>query len=184
MLRGEPLAQSLGPERGRRGTHSYPPALSPVLDRPSRHPELLAERVGEILVVFKAHHHVNLGHLVRELVRVPLRQAPGDDDLLLLSILRLLRLHRGRGEDGVHALVLGVLDEAAGVDDDCVRILVLVDDVETVGEEVAEHDLAVHGVLGASERDHGDLRALGVGLGLAPGRRLRDCRPRRESGGG
>ena len=78
--------------------------------------------------------------------------AAGDDDPAVL---------RHRLADGVQGLLLGAVDEAAGVDHDHVRILVGRHDVVAVQLELGEDALRVHQRLGAAEADHADL--LGVG---------------------
>src|SRR4029077_5067794 len=54
-------------------------------------------------------------------------------------------------EDGVDGLLLGLGDEGAGVDQDDLRLLRLLPHPEALVEQAAEHDLAVHPVLGAAE---------------------------------
>jgi hypothetical protein len=99
-----------------------------------------------------AHEVVHLGHLPRHLVVVALGEAAGHHELLAAPLLLVAR----QLEDGLDRLLLGALDEAAGVDDDDVGAGgVLHQPVAGLGQG-AEHDLAVHPVLRAAERVHVD----------------------------
>ena len=60
-------------------------------------------------------------------------------------------------EDVADRLLLGRVDERAGVDDDDVRLLGVGNDLHAGLVEVAHHYLAVHEVLGAAKRDEADL---------------------------
>ena len=61
-------------------------------------------------------------------------------------------------EDGIDGLLLGGVDERAGVDDDDVGVFGAGGDFSPVGGEHAHHDLGVHEVLGTTEADKADAR--------------------------
>ena len=70
-------------------------------------------RRRDVGVVVEAEHRVGLGQRLGELLAVPLGQAAdGDDRLGAAAVLEV-----GRREQGVDRVLLGRLDEAAGVDD-------------------------------------------------------------------
>src|SRR5262249_49121922 len=73
-------------------------------------------------------------------------QAPGPAALLLPRHL----------QDGVHGLLLGAVDEGAGVHDDHVGGRRVRHHLVAAGLELADHDLAVDQVLGAAEADEAD----------------------------
>ena len=90
---------------------------------------------------------VDLGHLGRQLLRVALRQAAGDDQPLARPRL----LVAGHLQDRVDRLLLRLADEAAGVDDDDVGGLGRGDQAVARVGGVAEHDLGVDAVLRTAE---------------------------------
>ena len=116
-----------------------------------------AEHGLELEHVARAEEVIDLGQVRRELFRVALREAAGDDELLARARVFVA----GHLEDGVDRLLLGLVDEAAGVDDDhrCVFGVRHVTVARALGD--AEHDLAVDAVLRAAEADEVD-RALSV----------------------
>jgi hypothetical protein len=96
---------------------------------------------------------VDLRNLGLQLVAVALGQAAGDDEGLTGPGL----LELGHLQNGVHRLLLGLVDERAGVDDQhlgpggVARQLV----ARLLGQP--EHHLGIDEVLRAPERDHSDL---------------------------
>jgi len=73
-------------------------------------------------------------------------------------------------EDGVDGLLLGGLDEAAGVDDEDFCVFGLGGELGSTAMEQAHHDLRVNEVFGAAERDEADRWAVGfLELGLGGG---------------
>ena len=83
---------------------------SPGCGSPGRSPSSTAAGgVGQAGVGVEAEHGVGLGQLLGELLAVPLGQAADGDDL---------GAGVGRGEQRVDRVLLGALDEAAGVHDD------------------------------------------------------------------
>ncbi len=70
---------------------------------------------------------------------------------------RPLALELRHLEDGVDRLLLGRVDERAGVDDDDVGVAGVGGDLVPGLSRVAQHDLAVDEVLRAAERDEADL---------------------------
>ena len=91
----------------------------------------------------------------REILRETLRHAAGDDELLFLAAL----LHAAvlvHLEDVADRFLLGRIDERAGVDDDDVRLFGLGDDGHAGLVQVADHDLAIDEILGATEGNETD----------------------------
>ena len=77
----------------------------------------LLQRRDDLAVAARAHDAVHLRQLVQDLLLIALGEAAGDEDLAHQPLL----LQRRHGEDGVDGLLLGAVDEAAGVDDHHVR---------------------------------------------------------------
>ena len=98
-----------------------------------------------------ADYCVNFGDVLLDLVAVALDEAAGDDDALGLSAVLLLVLDHL--EDGVDGLLLGGVDEAAGVDDDDLGVFGAGGELGPVVVEQAHHDLGVDEVFGAAEGD-------------------------------
>ncbi len=105
-----------------------------------------AEQLRDRLEVRRAEDVIDLGDVLDEIAGVALREAAGDHELGGAGLLVL-----GHLEDGVDALFLGGIDERAGVDDDHVGTLGVVDQRVTRGLDLAEHQLGVDLVLGATE---------------------------------
>jgi hypothetical protein len=111
--------------------------------------------VGHRRVRVEPQHRVGLGQLRRELLAVPLGQAPdGHDGLGARPGLRVLEV--GGLQQRVDRVLLGLLHEAAGVDDRDVGVLGVVDEVPALGLEPPGELLGVDVVAGAAERDDGD----------------------------
>ena len=106
-----------------------------------------------------ADYGVYFGDVLLDFVAVALDEAAGDDDTLGLSAVLLLVLDHL--EDGVDGLLLGGVDEAAGVDDDDLGVFGSGREFGTVVMEQAHHDLGVDEVFGAAERDEAYLGAGG-----------------------
>ncbi len=115
-----------------------------------------------------ADYCVNFGDVLLDLVAVALDEAAGDDDALGLSAVLLLVLDHL--EDGVDGLLLGGVDETAGVDDDDLGVFGAGGELGPVVVEQAHHDLGVDEVFGAAE---GDESYFGAG-----GRQERQEQPR------
>ncbi len=118
---------------------------------------------------------VHLRNVFADLIAVPLHQAAGDDEACGLAALFALVLDHL--EDGVDGLLLGGVDEAAGVDDDDVGVFGVGGEFAAGAVEQAHHDFGVDEVFGAAERDEADawaslrLRGSGVLRGCAGGER-------------
>ena len=101
-----------------------------------------------------AENGVDLGQVCFDFLRVPLREATGYDQALAGTRL----LEPGSLEDGIDRFPLGVLDEAAGVDDDDLGFRpVRGQDMAFLLQKTC-HDLAVDKVLGTSQTDETDFR--------------------------
>ena len=106
-----------------------------------------------------ADYGVYFGDVFLNFVAVALDEAAGYDDALGFAAVLLLVLDHL--EDGVDGLLLGGVDEAAGVDDDDLGVFGAGGELGSVVVEEAHHDLGVDEVFGAAE---GDEAYLGAGL--------------------
>ena len=129
----------------------------------------LAHDVADLRDLVNAHERVHLGHELGQFVAETLRQAAGNDD----GLAALVGVAQFDGfEDGVHALLLRGINEGAGVDDDGVGLRGVIGDLDAALEQRAEHDLGVHEIFGAAERNHADAqRRLFIGIFLRHSRR-------------
>src|SRR5207302_2533432 len=82
-----------------------------------------------------------------ELFRVPLGEATGDDELLAAAGILVLR----RRQDRVHRLLLGGIDEAAGVHEDDGGGVRVLDDRVPLRLEDPQHHLGIDEVLRAAQ---------------------------------
>ena len=109
-----------------------------------------AQPGGDVGVVVEAEDGVGLGKRLGEVLAVALGQATdGDDGLRAAGLLEV-----GGLEQGVDRVLLGGLDEAAGVDHDGVGVLGVGDEHEAVGLEAAGQLLGVDLVAGAAQGHH------------------------------
>jgi len=106
------------------------------------------ERLREAVQRAGADQRVDLGNLASELLAVTLGHAPRDDESLRVAAVADL----GELENLRHRLLACVLDEGAGVHDQHVGGVRIVDDHVRLGDRAAEHDLAVDLILCAAER--------------------------------
>ncbi len=98
-----------------------------------------------------ADYGVDFGDVLLNFVAVALDEAAGYDDALGFAAVLLLVLDHL--EDGVDGLLLGGVDEAAGVDDDDLGVFGAGGELGSVVVEQAHHDLGVDEVFGAAEGD-------------------------------
>ena len=106
-----------------------------------------AELGGDVRVVVEAEDRVGLGQRLGEVLAVALGQAAHRHDRLRGAV----GLEVGRREQGVDGVLLGRLDEAAGVHHHRVGVLRVVDEPETAGLEASGELLGVDLVAGAAE---------------------------------
>ena len=110
-------------------------------------------RLHDVPVAAGAQNAVHLGQLLRDLLPVALRHAPGDQDLFQLPLL----LQRRHAEDVLDGLLVGAGEKAAGVDHRHVGPL------RCIGQGVARlaaqghHLLAVDHVFLAAQGDEMDV---------------------------
>ncbi len=115
--------------------------------------EDVAEAGREVRVGVETEHGVGLGQALGQLRAVPLGEAAHGDDLRA----RLLRDVR-RGEQGVDGVLLGLLDEPAGVDHDDVRrgvVRVEVDQLPAAAVQPPRELLGVDLVARAAQGEQG-----------------------------
>ena len=105
-----------------------------------------AQDLGDLA---RAERRVDLRDLLAQLGVVALREAAGHDEAFRPADLLLAR----HLEDRVDGLLLGPVDERAGVDDDHVRLPGVGHELVAGALEPPEHHLAVDEVLGAPEAD-------------------------------
>ncbi len=88
---------------------------------------------------------IHLGNAVLELRSIPLAETPCYIDLLHQALV----LGLGPAENGVDALLLGIVDESTGIDhhDVVVAVLGLVIHSDAVRLQLGHHHLAVESVL-------------------------------------
>ena len=107
---------------------------------------------------------VHLGQLLQDLLTVALGQTAGDDDALQGAVL----LKPGLVQDVVDGLLLGALNEGAGVDDDDVRVDILRGQLVARGHHLMEHDLGIQLVLGTAKGNESDLHIYILSFGEVP----------------
>ena len=98
-----------------------------------------------------AYYGVYFGDVFLDLVAVTFDEAAGYDNTACLAAVLLFVLNHL--EDGVDGLLLGGVDEAAGVDDDDLGVFGARSEFGSVVMEKAHHDLGVDEVFGAAEGD-------------------------------
>ena len=106
-------------------------------------------RVQNPVICRRPQHFIHLRDLIQDLLPVPLRQAACDDERPGLSLFLIFR----HLKDVLDTLFLGVMDKAAGVDDDDVRLCLIIRHLISPRRKQAEHHLCVHQVLVAPEGD-------------------------------
>ena len=120
---------------------------------------------AHVAVGVEAEHGVGLGQLVGELLAVALGEAADRDDLLRAAAVAL---EVGGLEQGVDGVLLGLLDEAARVDDGDVGLGRVVDETPALREQPSGQLLGVDLVARAPEGDECDaLVGARVGRGHA-----------------
>jgi hypothetical protein len=132
---------------------------------------------GDVRVVVEAEHRVGLRQRLGQLLAVPLGQAAhGHHRLGPATLLEVCRC-----EQGVDRVLLGGLDEAAGVDQRDVGVTGLGDEQPAVGGETAGELLGVDLVTAAAEGDQRDAPARrGGGHGPQPIRARSRLSPQRD----
>ena len=102
---------------------------------------------GDVGVVVEAEHGLRLGQALGELLAVPLGHAAGGDHL---------GAGVGGGQQRLDRVLLGLLDEAAGVDEDHVGAVGVGADLPAAGVEPGGQLLRVDLVTGTAEGEQGD----------------------------
>ncbi len=115
-----------------------------------------AQAGGDVGVVVEAQHGVGLGQRLREVLAVALGHAADRDHGLDLATLLSPDLEVGGGQESVDGVLLGGLDEAAGVDHHGVGLSGVLDQAEAVGGEPPGELLGVDVVAGAAQGQQGD----------------------------
>ena len=108
--------------------------------------------VGQLIVLVHAHQQVNLGNFLQEGLLVPLGQAARHHQQPAAAGLFVA----GHLQDGVDGLLLGGLNEAAGIHHQHVSLGGVAGEAEATGFEQAQGGFGVHAVLVAAQGDHAD----------------------------
>ena len=130
---------------------------------------------GDVGVVVEAEHGVGLGQRLGEVLAVALGQAADRDDGLGAATVACGGLQVGSLEQGVDGVLLGGLDEAAGVDHHRVGVLGVLDEDEATRLEPSGKLLGVDLVAGTAQGHDSDLQRndrAGVGWHLCGGHRI------------
>jgi len=106
------------------------------------------------LDLVEPHEGVHLGELLGQVGRVTLGKAPSHHKLL--PRLGTVQTAAMGLQDRPDALLLGRIDESAGVDQHDVGLVGLGGEFVAVALGIAEHDLGIDEVLGATEADQAD----------------------------
>ncbi len=115
--------------------------------------------IPHLAELVEADEAVDLGDLPGELIAEAVHHAAGHQ-----HPLDPLPLAADHLQDGVDRLLLGLLDEGAGVDHHRIRPVEVVDHLIAPAPQLSEHDLGVDEVLGAAQADHAHAGAAdGVG---------------------
>ena len=117
---------------------------------------LALDRAQDVLHLAGAQRRVDLGDLLAQLLVVALGQAARDDQAPRAPRLLLAR----HLQDGVDRLLLGAIDERAGVHDDHVRVLRVRDQGMAARLQAPEHHLAVDQVLRTAQAHQPDAQRL------------------------
>ena len=110
----------------------------------------LVQHVVQARVVRHAHEAVHLRHLRGQRVGIALGQTARDEQLFQPAGLLVLR----HLKDCVDGLLLGRLDEAAGVDEDDLRLGGIVDDLVAPVAQHAQHVFRIHQIFRAAQGNH------------------------------
>ena len=106
-----------------------------------------------------ADHGVDFRNVFADFVAIALDEAAGDDELAGAA----LGFVAGHFEDGVDRLLLGGVDEGAGVDDEDLGLFGTGGEARAGAVEQAHHDLGIDEVFGAAEGDEAHGRSRGRG---------------------
>ncbi len=133
----------------------------------------VAKHVADLVLAVARDEGSHVGHLPLNLVAVARGDAAGHDDRAGDAALKLLG-HQGQRQ--LDALFHGAHQEGAGVDDDDVGSVRVIDDGQgRIGFDEGAHAVGIDLVLGASQGDEGDV----MGLVL---HRMKAFRPLETSG--
>ena len=100
----------------------------------------------------RSHDSIYFGNVFPNLVAEAFDQASGDDQFLRFAC----RLMPGHFEDGVDRLLLGALDERAGIHHNHVGIFGAAGEFGPGSGQQAHHDFAIDQVFGTTEADKAD----------------------------
>ncbi len=111
--------------------------------------QLFGQQRRQLLILPDPQEDVDLRQFGRQFFPVPFRQAPGGHQDAAIAGLLIL----GHLQDGVDALLLGRVDEAAGVHDQHLRRPGVGGEGIAEAAEQAQHPLRIHLILGTAKAD-------------------------------
>lgn len=123
-----------------------------------------AKPIGDVVVVVESQHGVSLGEGLGQFTSVALGHAPNRYNRLSGSVA-LEVCGRQQGVDGV---LLGLLDESAGVDDDRLGLAGVVDETEPASLHAGRKLLGIDVVAGAAHRHEMDCHEVITGRHETP----------------
>ena len=109
--------------------------------------ERLFQRLGQLLVLAHAKEQIHLGDFLAQRLFIALHQAARGHQQFAFAGFLVFR----QRQDGINALLLGRVDETAGVHDQDVRLLLVCGNAVTGVFQYAEHQLGIHGVFAAAK---------------------------------
>ncbi len=142
-------------EVARRGQHARREVVVEVrLRRRGARLQPLASR-HDIVELVGADDGIHFGEFLEDVAAVPLHQATRHDQAAGAAGF----LVRGHLQDGIDGLLLGRVDEAAGVDHQHVGVAGMRRQLVAAGHQLAHHDFAIDEVFGTTQADETDFQA-------------------------
>lgn len=117
--------------------------------RGGRHIQAVGDDVGDAVALVQSDDGVDFGDFVGQGLSHAFGQTAGDDDFFDAMLFLLF----DGAADGVHGLFFGRSDEAAGINDNRIRIVRIGADDEIRFADAGEHNFAVHDIFRASQCD-------------------------------
>ena len=143
------VAPVAGPQKRPVGGRGQDPVRESAAKLGQGSAQLLGQEPRQLLILPDSQQDVDLRQLFRQLLPIPLREAARGHQHPTAAPLLVL----GHLQDGVDALLLGRVDEAAGVHDQHLRLLGVGGELIAGPPQQAQHPLRVHLVLGTAKAD-------------------------------
>jgi hypothetical protein len=110
--------------------------------------ETIEEGAGSLDLI-KTHKSIDLGKLVHKICRIALGETTSDDELL--TGLGPVKTAAMRFQNGTDALLLGRIDESAGIDEHDIRFIRLGCQLIAMPLGISKKDFGIDQVLGATK---------------------------------